>query len=287
RRTLALWLASGVLVGAIVAGVVLWLWRRAEFEAAPCLQATSGPYRATLVRVAIRRADGLGAKRLYVEARIERADGGELATPAAPWSTEDMAVVFDGAGQKLSTGEPQTEDSRTPGGGAYELRRSWALGGRLASSRKPSGPLYVTVRFPGEVKPDAAAPLSETEGDTIVQAANGSASVLVRSVQVVESLAVPVQEPGPCLVVVFADAGRIRGSGPMPAIRIAVRDAAGQRMDNYREWLQDAARPDLPRDLCRAYPIAGRGGPFTLELTSDETYRQAMVEFTFEPVEIK
>jgi hypothetical protein len=87
-------------------------------------------------------------------------------------------------------------------------------------------------------------------------------------------------------MMVLADAPGIRGAGPPPAIHVAVRDASGERMDQYHEWPRDAAQPGLPRDLCRAYPISGHGGPFTLELTAEETYRQGLVEFTFGPIEI-
>ncbi|MGD8239270.1 MAG: hypothetical protein PVH68_11995 [Armatimonadota bacterium] len=300
KRTLALWLAGGVLVGGIVACIVLLLARGggrpqpgmesdatpgpdAEFAVTPGLQVTSGPYRATLERVWL---DAAGPRRrLHLDARIERTDGTELAPPAPPWSVGEMAHVTDGAGNLLSEWEPAADDSTTVDGRGYALQRSWVL------SRQPVSPLRVTLCFPSDVTvtPDAAVPLNESDVESIVQAAGGSPSVLVRSVVVVEELdlTIDVPDPGPYLVVVIADLGRIRGTGPMPAIRIAVRDDAGRRMDRRYEWVRDAPQPEMPPDLWLAYPIADRAGPFVLELTSDETYREGLVEFTFEPVEIK
>jgi hypothetical protein len=294
QKTVAFCVLGGVLVGAVVAGVVLWLGSGGtQFDVAPNLQATRGPYRATLERVALQSGGRRGQSWLHAAARIERTDGQPVAVPSAPWPAEDMAAVFDGEGAELSSGQCDVEHSRALDGRAYELRHTWPL------RRRPEGALYVTVRFPGEVTPDAAAPLSEGDVETIVQAASGSPAVLVRSVRIAAELAELGEaggagqprptgaEAGPYLVVVFADAGRIRGPGPMPAIRIAVRDADGQRMDDYSEWVQEARQQVQPPDLCRAYPIATHKAPFTLELTADESYRQGLLEFSFEPIELR
>jgi hypothetical protein len=287
KRTITLWLVGGILLGAVVAGVVLLLSRggRAgqggdiEFELVGHPNATSGPYEAILMGVSL-RTGGAGPERLRVVARIQRIDGRPVEAPHPPWPTEEMAIVIDGRGEVLSEGESQVDDTRTPDGGAYELRRAWPL------TRELQGPLYVTLRFPGEVLPDAARPLGDGEMDVIVQAAAGWPSVLVRSVEIVEESAELSPAPDTYLVIVFADVERIRGSGPLPDIRIAISDQDGQRMDDFREWVQDAAQPDMPPDLCRAYPIADRNGPFVLELTADETYREGLIEFAFEPIAI-
>ncbi len=222
------------------------------------------------------RTGGPGPERLHIVARIQRIDGRPVEAPQPPWPTEEMAVVIDGRGEVLSAGESQVDDTRASYRGAYELRRAWPL------TRELQGPLHVTLRFPGDVTPDAARPLSDGELDVIVQAADGSPAVLVRSVQIVDDIE-GSPDPAPHLVVVFADVERIRGSGPLPDIRIAVSDQDGQRMHDFREWVQDAAQPDMPPDLCRAYPIADRSGPFVLELTSDETYREGLLEFALAP----
>ncbi len=283
HRTLALWLLGGVLAGVAAAAVALWLTHRSsiDIDLAPNLQHTSGPYRATVERVSISRAGAFGARRLRLTARVERTDGKGLAALSSLWVAEEMADIIDGKGEVLSEGERQTEAWRVLGGRGYELRYSWLLAGR------PVSPLQVTLRWPAEVQPDVAAPLTEGDTETILQAPSGSPSVLVRSVQISAGPVPPVRDPGPCLLIVLADARRIRGSGLLPAIHIAVRDASGQRMDQYHEWPRDAAQPGQPRDLCRAYPIAGHSGPFTLELTSHETYRQGLVEFRFEAIDLK